>query len=411
VAAAKSEFAPHDDASLDIGPGTEVVRVAPPTRAPLRLRLARKARLHVDDDEWAWAAGERAVAEARARRCEVVVTTLSPYACYRVGERVQRELGIPWVVDLRDPWALDGWRVYPTPLHARADLARMRRALTRADFVIANVPAAREAFVQLGADPARTVVIPNGFDAEDFAAIAPSARTDPRFQLTHVGTFHGVDVPAGLTHSRLRRVRHREIAPLGRTGFYLLHAIARWRTDVAHRGRGLAVHLYGQIDASHRALIDQLGIGDLVTLHGYVDHRTSVAASCAADALFVPLHGIPAGERALVVPGKLYEALASERPILGALPPGDGADLVQQLHCGIVVGATDADALAHALGTLVQRHANGMPMAGSERARLQPFTRTALTAQLAAVLRAAVARQPAVTVLDPWQQLGVTPIA
>lgn len=407
AAEAKSEFAPHDDASLDIGQGTEVVRVAPPAHAPLSLRLARKARFQVDDDEWAWAAGERAVAEAKARKCEVVVTTLSPYACYRIGERVQRELGIPWVVDLRDPWALDGWRVYTTPLHARADLARMRRTLQRADFVIANVPAARDAFVQLGANPARTVVIPNGFDEEDFAAVKAPPRTDARFQLAHIGTFHGVDVPAGLTGSRFRRVRHREIAPLGRTGFYLLHAVAKWRSDVAHRGRGLALHLYGQIDASHRALIDQLGIGDLVTLHGYVDHRTSVAASCAADALFVPLHGIPDGERALVVPGKLYEALASERPILAALPPGDGADLIRHLRAGSVVPATDAAALARALGELVQRHGAGEAATGVARARLAPFTRTALTAQLAAVMRAAVARQRTAPVEDPWRQLGV----
>ena len=407
AAEAKSAFAPNDDATLDIGKGTEVVRVPLPTRAPLRLRIARKARFQVDDDEWAWAAGERAVAEAKARQCEVVVTTLSPYACYRIGERVQREVGIPWVVDLRDPWALDGWRVYPTPLHAHADLARMRHVLRRADFVIANVPAARDAFVRLGADSARTVVIPNGFDEEDFVGLTLPKRTDSRFQLAHIGTFHGVDVPAGLTRSTLRRVRHREISPLGRTGYYLLHAIAKWRTNAAQRGRGLAVHLYGQIDSSHRELIDRLGIGDLISLHGYVDHRASVAAACSADALFVPLHGIPPGERALVVPGKLYEALASERPILAALPPGDGADLVQQLRCGTVVPATDADALAQALGGMVQNHGDGKPIAGTSRARMAPFTRTALTSQLAVVLRAAAKRERFAVIQDPWSTLGV----
>src|SRR5690606_13363337 len=117
---------------------------------------------------------------------------------------------------------------------------------------------------------------------------------------------------------------------LGRTGLYLLHAIALYREAVGaeQAARQLSVHLYGQMDESHLALIQQLGIASLVTVHGYVAHHESVAALLAADAVFVPLHGVPAGERALVVPGKLYEALASERPILAALPPGDGADLV-----------------------------------------------------------------------------------
>jgi glycosyltransferase involved in cell wall biosynthesis len=403
----KTTHAPHDDATLLRETATEVVRVGTPARAGLGARLRRTLRLHVDADEWAAAAAERAVVEARARRSEVVVTTLSPFAAWRVGARVQRELGIPWVVDLRDPWSLDGWRIFLTEWHARRDLAEMRTALQRADFVIANVPAARTAFLELGADPGRTVVIPNGYDDEDFAAATVAARTDQRFQLAHIGTFHGLEVGAGMTRNRLRRVRHRQLEPLGRTGHYLLQALAAWRREPSWQGRGLMLHLYGQVDASHRALIAELGIGDLVTLHGYVEHRASVAALLAADAVFVPLHGVPAGERALVVPGKLYEALASERPILAALPPGDGADLVRQLDAGTVVPPTDSAAIAAALGRWTLAHAAGALPRGVARARLQPFTRQALTGLLAQVLEAAVRRAPAVEVRDPWQQLGI----
>lgn len=406
-AAAKSLHAPHDDASLLGGAHTPVLRVAAPERVPFALRVQRALRLLVDDDEWAAAAAERAASEAKAQRFDVVVTTLSPYACWRVGERLQ-QLGIPWVVDLRDPWSLDGWRVHATSLHARVDLARMRRALRRADFVIANVPAARDAFIALGADPARTVVIPNGFDDEDFEALPAPAPRDGRFRLVHVGTLHGVDVADGLTSNRLRRVRHRQIAPLGRTGHFLLHAIAQWRQRAPANGPGLAVHFYGQVDASHRELIERLGIGDLVTLHGYVEHRASLAALTSADAVFVPLHGVPAGERALVVPGKLYEALASERQILAALPPGDGADLVRGLGAGIVAPPTDAPALAAALATMIDAHARGERRRGCARATLAPFRRRELTASLAQVLAAAVARQRAVDLRDPWQLLGVS---
>jgi glycosyltransferase involved in cell wall biosynthesis len=399
----KSAYAPTDDTSLAIGDGTEVVRVATPAPT-LAQRIRRKLRLQVDDDEWAAAATARALAVARARRPDVVVTTLSPYACYRIGERLQRELGVPWVVDLRDPWSLDGWRVFPTRLHAALDLRHMRRALRRADFVIANVPECRREFVALGADPARTVVIPNGFDPEDFVGLAPASASDGRFHLAHVGTWHGVDVPSGFTQNGLRRVRHRQIAPLGRTGHHLLHAVASWRRRRGAKDRSLALDCYGQVDASHQALIERLGIADLVTLHGYVPHRASIAAACAADALFVPLHDVPGGERALVVPGKLYEALASERPVLAALPPGDGADLVRGLDAGVVVPPTDVDALAVALEHLLQSR-----RAGVARVRLQPFTRANLTADLARVLRAAAAGERSAEVVDPWRQLQLAP--
>ncbi|HEX5054341.1 MAG TPA: glycosyltransferase [Planctomycetota bacterium] len=400
--------APNDDATLVADSAAPVIRVGKPASAPFAYRLRRMLRLALDEDEWAMAAGERALAVAKEQRATVVVTTLSPWAGYRIGERLQRESGLPWVLDLRDPWALDGWRSYRSRWHARADLAHMRRAVTRADFVVANVPEARLAYIGLGADPARTVVIPNGFDAEDFAVQLESAREPgERFRLVHMGTFHPADTAEGTTADGLLRCRHRQIAPLGRTGYYLLHAVALLQRRSPATYANLAVHLYGAVDATHRALVEQLGIGEAVHFHGYVPHRESTAALDRAHAVFVPLHGVPTGERALVVPGKLYEALASERPVLAALPPGDGADLVRHLAAGVVVAPTDADGLAQAVAGMVERRAGGRAMAGCTRDRIAVFERRHLTGLLANVLRAAEARARHVDLEDPWQALGV----
>jgi glycosyltransferase involved in cell wall biosynthesis len=401
----KSEHAPHDDASLAHGNG-RVERVAEPRQASLRMRVRRALRLHVDADEWADAVCERALQLAAEQPFDAVVTTLSPYACYRVGERLQRALGIPWIADLRDPWALDAWRVYPSPLHARIDLARLKRTLTGADFVIANVPEAKRAFELLGAASGRCVVIPNGFDDEDFVGLPPpphSADEQP-FRLVHIGTFHPASLDAGMTRNTLRRVRNRQIQPLGRTGYYLLQAVAIWRDQVGadQAAQRLSVHLYGQVDESHRALMRELRIEQLFTMHGYVAHQKSVAALASADAVFVPLHDVAAGERALVVPGKLYEALASERPVLGALPPGDGADLIKAMQAGSVVPPTDARQLAQALGEMIAAHGKGEPQRGCDRVQLRAFSRRSLTGRLAAVLEAAVARTGALALPDLW---------
>jgi len=402
--AEKSEHAPDDDPTLAHG-GCRVERVAAPQRASLKMRVRRKLRLHIDADEWAHAACERALQLARSEPFDVVVTTLSPYACYRVGERLHRDLGLPWIADLRDPWALDAWRVFPSPVHARHDLAHLRRTLHGADFVIANVPEARAAFVSEGADAGRCVVIPNGYDEHDFAGVEASRTgADEPLRMVHIGTFHPADQPAGMTANSLRRVRNRQIEPLGRTGYYLLHGIARWRDrvgdDVARRR--FSLHLYGRADESHRRLAEQLGIAPLITNHGYVPHGESVAALLGADAVFVPLHGVPEGERALVVPGKLYEAIASERAVLGALPPGDGADLVRGLHAGLVTAPTDADGIADGIARLVEAHGRGEPVAGCARERFAGFSRRALTERFARVLDAAVDRAAALELPDLW---------
>lgn len=404
----RNRNAPHDDPSLLADMQVPVERLDDPGPYSLGHRLRRKLRFYLDEDEWAAAAAERAVALARREKPEAVVTTLSPYACYRVGERLKREFGLPWILDLRDPWSLDGWRRYRSALHAAYDLRHMKRALTGADFVIANVPEAAAAYVQLGAPAGRTVVIPNGYDEEDFEADLPQVLpADGRLQLVHMGTFHAVSAAPGLTRNRALLRRHRQIEPLGRTGYYLLTAMSLLKQRSLATYRRLGVHLFGNVDATHREMIDWLGVNDGLTMHGYVSHRDSVAALRSADAVFVPLHGVPVGERALVAPGKLYEALASERTVVAALPPGDGADLVRHLQAGVVVPATDAAQLSKALEAVIEAHAAGQRPPGCRRAALQPFTRRRLTGLLAELLRAAVQRRPQVTLQDPWRALGV----
>jgi hypothetical protein len=108
-------------------------------------------------------------------------------------------------------------------------------------------------------------------------------------------------------------------------------------------------------------------------------------------------------DRALVVPGKLYEALASERPVLGVLPPGDGADLIESTQAGVVVPPTDAEALAKALGKMVAAHQNGTVSSGCDRSSMSGFSGQSLTGRLAAVFGAAVSRKPGLTLSDLWQ--------
>ncbi|MCA8974644.1 MAG: glycosyltransferase [Planctomycetes bacterium] len=396
--------APHDDPSLVTDALVAVERVDPPARMPLSQRLRRAMRLDLDEEAWAAIAEERALGLVQERAIDAVITTLSPFACYRIGERLRRATGMPWLLDLRDPWALDGWRSYRTRFHAAADLGHMRRALVGADYVIANVPEAAKAYVAMGADPARTVVIPNGHDEEDFdAPVSVPWAGDGRFHLVHMGTFHAVDTPEGLTRNGLSRVRHRQIEPLGRSGHYLLHALAQLRQRAPSLWSRLRVELYGNVDGSHRDLIERLGIDEVLSLHGYVPHRESIAALTNADAVFVPLHGVPAGDRALVVPGKLYEALASESPVLAALPEGDGADLVRALEAGLVVPPTDAAQLGAALEQLVAGWSRQQPVAGCPRQRLAPFSRRNLTKVLAAVVDAAVHGLETGGIADPWQ--------
>jgi glycosyltransferase involved in cell wall biosynthesis len=94
------------------------------------------------------------------------------------------------------------------------------------------------------------------------------------------------------------------------------------------------------------------------------------------------------GRGAGVIPGKVFEYVAAERPILAAVPPdGAAGRLIEEIGAGIVAPSDDADALRLALVELHERWKRGelyVELAADARQRVD---RRARVAELAALVR------------------------
>ncbi len=410
--------APVRDDAIQVPPGTKVIRVAgESTPRTLMQRIRRRARLIADYDEWvalAWPVVEAAIEEHRP---DAVITTLSPYAASDLGIRVQRRFRLPWIVDLRDPWALDGWRVYPTYIHALFDLNRMRRTLSLADIVVANTPASRREYENLvPAARGKTWTISNGFDPADFSGGTQSGDRETFssrsceeggdvFRLAHIGTLHNVDEPRPTFFERCRQKSWRRVEYSARSGRHLFEAVARLKRSAPDLFAHLRLELVGIVHPSHRRLAARLDISDHVFEHGYQRHRDSLKILERSSAVFLPLHAIPDGEEALIVPGKTYEALASGKHIIAAFPDGDGKRLIEMSGAGRVCSPTSASGLYEALREAIALWRDGSPCLGARRADLEPFTRRSLTRRLAAAIGFVTGRRHEALLDDPWKEL------
>ena len=341
------------------------------------------------------ATGQAAIA---ADRPDVILVTMSPFELWPVAAKLGARHGIPVVADLRDPWALDGVQDHRTWWHWRREVRAMRAMLRAADGVVANTAECRTLFCQLERQlaPERVAVVTNGWDADDFAPPSPELTPGRTLRLVHGGSFLCQELYA---HERpLRRLlgglRHRPepIQTSGRTPRHLLRAL-RWLRD---RGEpaGNEVHFtaIGMVDDALNRCVRESGVADAVELAGYRPHTEVVSAMRQADALFLTLHGLPAGHRSRIVPGKTYEYLAAGRPILAALPAGDARALVQPSPRACVADACDDAAIA---ARRTQLHARWR--AGEFRGAASPpdcaaLERRVLAGRLADFLRQVVAR-------------------
>lgn len=359
------------DASLGLSDDLEVRRVSGTEPGESRLRHWAGRLLNVPFPFTRWWP-EAAFQAGRGAEVDLIFATMSPFESGAAAVRLASETGKPWVADLRDPWALDEWRTYPTALHRRLELKKMERTLASAAAVVMNTPEAadslRAALPRLAGVP--IVSIPNGFDADDFAGPAPNG--NGAFRIVHAGWSH---VEGGRKHRRTAAiyaalggsVRGLDILP--RSHLYLLEALERLALP------GVELHLVGQASNDTGSPV--------VRARGYLPHSEAVGLIRGADLLFLPMHDLPMGTRSRIVPGKTYEYLASGRPILAAVPDGDARDLLEEAGTAFLTRPRDVESMMAVVSDLVARKERGDPPPALREDAVAPYERRRLTRRLA----------------------------
>jgi glycosyltransferase involved in cell wall biosynthesis len=302
--------------------------------------------------------GLEAGAEAQV---DLIYVWMQPYASAAAGAALSRTLRKPWVADLGDPWALDEMMVFPSALHRRLSLRRMRTLLGSASAIVMSTPEAvnrllRE-FPELGGRP--VVSIANGFDETDFAR-QPRQRLDGKFRIVHTGYLH---TELGRQYRRRGAVRRAlggsvpGLDILTRSHVYLVEAINQLLASQPEAKEVLELHLAGVLTESDREVARRCVV---TTLHGYVTHAESLELARTADLLFLPMQNLPAGVRATIVPGKTYEYLASGTTILAAVPDGDVRDILEAAGNARLVRPDDVEGMSAAIGAELDRFRAGV---------------------------------------------------
>lgn len=345
---------------------------------------------------WLAAPGEfsrwwvRAGADAAAKSLDgarLIFATMSPFSTAEVACQVARRNKIPWIADLRDPWALDEMQIYPTALHRRVEVNRMKRCLTAADGIVMNTPEAtvalRSTFPSLQGKPITTIT--NGYDAADFAA-APASRTDGKFRIVHSGYLH---TEMGMQVQKRRRLyellggMETGVDILTRSHVVLLKAIEQWIASRPEAAQDLEIIFAGVATPQDQAVATNSSISNCIRFTGYVSHPESVELIRTADLLFLPMHNLPAGKRSRIVPGKTYEYMATGRPILAAVPEGDARDYLQQSGTAFICKPDDIDAMVRHLDRVYCAWQTGNAAVTPNWDFVRRFERAGLTQKLA----------------------------
>jgi len=306
----------------------------------------------------------------REHPVDAVVTTGPPQSVHLIGLGLKKALGLHWIADFRDPWT-EMFYYKHLGLTAASDRRHHRleqAVLDAADTVISVSPPVAADFQAKTSTP--VVLITNGFDEDDFAEVGEVASGS----LLSGGVPPEPPASAAGPRQKALRLVHTGLFAADGNPLKLWDALAqRCSADPDFRAR-LQIRLAGKIDAAITDAIRERGLGDKLVELGYLPHEQTVREQRAADILLLPLRQEP--EYAKVLPGKIFEYLAAGRPVLGiGQEDGAAAAILRDAGAGQMFDWDKRDEL---LAFLDAPH--------PPTARIEKYTRRALTAQLVKIL-------------------------
>jgi glycosyltransferase involved in cell wall biosynthesis len=308
---------------------------------------------------------------------DAIFVTAPPFSTLLVGAALARHTRLPLVVDYRDEWTLSNkyWENKKLgPISNWVQSRMERRVLRTASAVLATTRSSAEALREhcaAASSKATVSWIYNGYDGDDFAHRSVRPCDDSRLRLVYTGTLWNLTSVAPLVAAvRQLAAQSPELAS---------------RLDLVFLGRRT------DAEKAHLELLNDLPCG-LIT-HDYLDHSAALDEMCGADANLLLLSDVPGAGR--VVPAKLFEYMASRRPILALTPLGESWQLLDQYPLAYRFNPSDADGVVDWLARAIKNSAAFKTAVDDEEERESQFDRRFQAGQLADILNACCGKSAA----------------
>ncbi|MCR8668114.1 glycosyltransferase family 4 protein [Aestuariibaculum sp. M13] len=224
---------------------------------------------------------------------ETIITTGPPHSMHLIGLHLKTKLGVKWLADFRDPWTTIGYhkQLKLTSSSAKKHKALEKEVLNSADEIIVTSFTTKSEFEAITNKPVH--VITNGYDYEPLEEFT----MDSKFSLAHIGS--------------LLSKRNPEV---------LWRVLRDLRNESDGFAKDFQLNLIGAVSEDVLRSMNRYGLDNCIKNIGYVSHQKAIKHQKQSQLLL--LIEIDSDETKCIIPGKLFEYMVSNRPII-ALGPKD----------------------------------------------------------------------------------------
>ncbi|MDU8886177.1 glycosyltransferase [Yeosuana sp. MJ-SS3] len=290
------------------------------------------------------------------KKVDLIITTGPPHSLHLIGLQLKKQLGVKWIADFRDPWTTIGYHK-KLKLTKRAQLKHQELehdVLNSANQIIVTSPSTKKEFEQKTNSPIE--VITNGYDCVSINKL----ELDTKFTLSHIGSLLS-----------------------GRNPKILWQVLKELIEENQEFKNSFQLNLVGSISEDVLNSIEKYISTNYINKVGYISHNESIKYQKKSQLLI--LIEIDSEETKCIVPGKLFEYMVSNRPIIAIGPNSSDVEyILKETNTGHYFNYSDYDLIKETILSHFIAFQNGELK--SHAIGLQKYSRRELTKTLAKLI-------------------------
>ena len=323
-----------------------------------RFMLFIRGNLFIPDARKSWVKPSvnilRTIIRVRAINC--VVTTGPPHSLHLIGLQLKKELNINWIADFRDPWTTIGYHksLKLVPKAKKKHLKLEASVLNTADEIIVTSPSTK---IEFKAKTNRPIsLITNGYDTHNIKF----ETLDKAFSIAHIGSLLSERNP-----------------------IILWEILSELNRELRGFKNDLKLNFAGIVSEDVVESINNYNLSDNLNLLGYISHNDAIRYQLKTQLLL--LIEIDSEATKAIIPGKLFEYLQSNRPIVALGPKGSDIEtILKSSNAGHYFNYQSKDELKNYITTCYNKFQEGQLI--SHAIGIKQYSRQELTRSLTGVL-------------------------
>ena len=293
---------------------------------------------------------------------ETIITTGPPHSIHLIGLELKRKLNINWISDFRDPWVNLNYlnRFHLLPFVKEYHKKLRDKVINNSDAVIVTSKRLKDLYSEINSS---IFQVTNGYDYNK-----PVIKLDKKFSISHVGSLYNERNPE-----------------------FLWDIIDELSENLQGFKEDLQINLIGNNNKKIKQNLSKRVFNDCVVFFDYVEHKKAIEFMCSSQVLL--MLEVDDDESSYAIPGKLFDYLNSNRPIISIGPEqSEVREILSNTDSGKFFEYKDYNSLKLYIEKLYENYVNNLSSSNNNY-NIDNYNRKNLTSKLVEVINKIVLKK------------------